>query len=100
MQNYEPYSGSVQVKDIQTQLNIELTERSATHVAWAQVNSNPQGAEIIVDGNSTGQFTPSRIQVPTGLHTVTLKLNGYQPGKRTFQASEGGTITLDVPLRQ
>jgi Protein kinase domain/PEGA domain len=100
MQNYEPYSGSIQVKDIQTQLNIEMTERSATHVAWAQVNSNPKGAEIIVDGNSTGQFTPSRIQVPTGLHTVTVKLSGYQPGKRTFQASEGGTITVDVPLRQ
>ena len=100
MPGYEPYSGSIQVKDIQTQLNIELTERSATHVAWAQVNSNPKGAEIIVDGNSTGQFTPSRIQVPTGLHTVTVKLNGYQPAKRTFQASEGGTITVDVSLRQ
>jgi len=100
MQGYEPYSGSIQVKDIQTQLNVELIERSATHVAWAQVNSNPKGAEIIVDGNSTGQFTPSRIQVPTGLHTVTLKLNGYQPAKRTFQASEGGTITVDLPLRQ
>jgi serine/threonine-protein kinase len=100
MQGYEPYSGSIQVKDIQTPLNIELTERSATHVAWAQVNSNPKGAEIIVDGNSTGEFTPSRIQVPTGLHTVTLKLNGYQFSKRTFQASEGGTVTVDVPLRQ
>ena len=100
MQGYEPYSGGIQVKDIQTQLNIELTERSATHVAWAQVNSNPKGAEIIVDGNSTGQFTPSRIQVPTGLHTVTLKLNGYQFAKRTFQASEGGTVTVDVPVHQ
>ncbi|HEV2194110.1 MAG TPA: protein kinase [Candidatus Acidoferrum sp.] len=100
LQGYEPYSGSIQVKDIQTQLNIELTERSATRVAWAQVNSNPKGAEIIVDGNSTGQFTPSRIQVPTGLHAVTLKLNGYQFAKRTFQASEGGTVTVDVPLRQ
>ena len=100
LQGHEPYSGSIQVKDIQTQLNIELTERSATRVAWAQVNSNPKGAEIIVDGNSTGQFTPSRIQVPTGLHTVTVKLSGYQPVKRTFQASEGGTVTVDVPLRQ
>jgi hypothetical protein len=100
LQGYEPYSGSIQVRDIQTPLNIELTERSATRVAWAQVNSNPKGAEIIVDGNSTGQFTPSRIQVPTGLHTVTLKLSGYQPAKRTFQASEGGTITVDLPLRQ
>jgi serine/threonine protein kinase len=100
LQGYEPYTGSIQVKDIQTPLNVELTERSATRVAWAQVNSNPKGAEIIVDGNSTGLFTPSRIQVPTGLHTVTLKLNGYQFAKRTFQASEGGTVSVEVPLRQ
>lgn len=100
MQGYEPYSGSIQVKDIQTPLHVELTERSTTHVAWAQVNSNPKGAEIIVDGNSTGEFTPARIQVPTGLHTVTLKLNGYQFSKRAFQASEGGTVTVVVPLRQ
>jgi hypothetical protein len=94
---YEPYSSSIQVKDIQTTLNIELTERSATRVAWAQVSSNPKGAEIIVDGNSTGQFTPARVQIPTGLHMVTLKLNGYQ---RTVQASEGGTVTIDQTMQQ
>ena len=96
---YEPHSSSIQVKDIQTQLNIELTERSAARVAWAQVSSNPKGAEIIVDGNSTAQFTPARVQIPTGLHTVTLKLNGYQFAKRTVQASEGGTVTVDQTLQ-
>ncbi|PYU16346.1 MAG: hypothetical protein DMG37_02680 [Acidobacteria bacterium] len=100
LQGYEPYSGSIQVKDIQTPLNIELTERSATRVAWAQVNSNPKGAEIIVDGNSSGQFTPSRIQIPSGLHTITLKLDGYQPAKRTVQASEGGTVPVNLTLQK
>ena len=98
---YEPYAGGIQVKDnIQTQLNVPLSEKSASRVAWAQVNSTPIGAEIIVDGTSTGQFTPARVQVPTGMHTVTLKLNGFQPAKRAVQASEGGTLTLDVPLQQ
>ena len=100
LQGYEPYSGSIQVKDIQTPLNIELTERSATRVAWAQVNSNPKGAEIIVDGNSSGQFTPSRIQIPSGLHTITLKLDGCQPAKRTVQASEGGTVPVNLTLQK
>jgi len=100
LQGYEPYSGSIQVKDIQTPLNIELTERSATRVAWAQVNSNPKGAEIIIDGNSSGQFTPSRIQIPSGLHTITLKLDGYQPAKRTVQASEGGTVPVNLTLQK
>jgi eukaryotic-like serine/threonine-protein kinase len=101
LQGYEPYAGGIQIKDnIQTQLNVPLSEKSTTRVAWAQVNSTPKGAEIFVDGTSTGQFTPARVQVPTGVHTVTLRLNGFQQAKRTFQASEGGTIPLDVPLLQ
>jgi serine/threonine protein kinase len=97
---YEPYSGNIQVTDIQTQLNVSLTERSATRVAWAQVTSNPKGAEIIVDGNSTGQFTPARVQIPSGIHTITLKLDGYQLIRRTVQASEGGTVPINETLRQ
>ena len=97
-QGYEPYSGNIQVKDIQTPLNVELTQR--THVAWAQVNSNPKGAEIIVDGSSTGQFTPSRVQIPSGLRTITVKLDGYQTAKRTVQASEGGTVPVNLTLQQ
>jgi serine/threonine protein kinase len=97
---YDPYSGNIQVTDIQTQLNVSLTERSATRVAWAQVTSNPKGAEIIVDGNSTGQFTPARVQIPSGIHTITLKLDGYQLIRRTVQASEGGTVPINETLRQ
>jgi len=101
LQGYEPYAGGIQVKDnVQTQLNVPMSEKSTSRVAWAQVNSTPKGAEIILDGTSTGQFTPARVQVPTGVHTVTLKLNGFQPAKRAVQASEGGTLTLDVPLLQ
>jgi eukaryotic-like serine/threonine-protein kinase len=101
MAGYVPYAGGIQVKDnIQTQFNVALNEKSASSVAWAQVNSIPRGAEIIVDGASTGQFTPARVQIPTGVHTVTLRLNGYQQAKRTFQASEGGTVPIDEALHQ
>jgi eukaryotic-like serine/threonine-protein kinase len=101
LQGYEPYAGGIQVKDnIQTTLNVPLSEKSTSRVAWAQVNSNPKGAEIIVDGTSTGQFTPARVQVPTGVHTVTLRLNGFQQAKRTIQASEGGTVTLEEALHE
>jgi hypothetical protein len=99
---YEAYAGNIQVKDnIQTQLtDVPLKEKSTSRVAWAQVNSNPKGAEILVDGNSTGQFTPSRIQLPSGLHTITLKLDGYQQARRPVQASEGGTVTVNETLHQ
>jgi eukaryotic-like serine/threonine-protein kinase len=99
---YEAYAGNIQVKDnIQTQLtDVPLKEKSATRVAWAQVNSNPNGAEIFVDGNSTGRFTPARIQMPSGLHTITLKLDGYQPAKRPVQVSEGSTVPVNEKLLQ
>jgi serine/threonine-protein kinase len=101
LQGYQPYSGPIQVKDnIQTQLNVPLNAKSASRIAWAQVNSVPKSAEIILDGVSTGQFTPARIQIPTGMHTVTLRLNGFQQAKRTFQASEGGTVPIDEALHE
>jgi len=101
MPGYDAYAGSVQVKDnIQTQLDVTLKEKNTVHVAWAQVDSNPKGAEIFVDGTSTGEVTPARVQMPAGLHTVTVKMNGYQPVRRTVQASDGGTVTLqDLSLK-
>src|SRR5712691_8620986 len=101
LQGYQPYSGPIQVKDnIQTQLNVPLSAKSTGHIAWAQINSVPKGAEIILDGVSTGQFTPARVQIPTGMHTVTVRLNGFQQAKRTFQASEGGTVPIDEALHE
>src|SRR5271154_4208326 len=98
---YDAYAGSVQIKDeVQTQMDVELKEKTAsTHVAWADVQSTPAGAEIFVDGSTTGKFTPSRVQLPSGLRTITLKLNGYQPVRRAVQTSEGGTVTLTENLK-
>lgn len=100
LQGYEGHSETVQVKDnAQTQLNVALTERSAVHVAWAQISTNPPGAEIDVDGTPTGDVTPARIQIASGTHVVVLRLNGYQQARRIVQASEGGTVTIDQPLK-
>ena len=101
MPGYDSYAGNVEVRDnIQTQLDVQLEEKSTVKVAWAQVETTPTGAEILVDGDSTGQTTPSRVQVPAGLHTVTMRLTGYQPVKRTIQATEGGTVHItSVTLR-
>jgi hypothetical protein len=99
LQGYDPYVGGVQVKEnVQTQLHTKLNERSMTHIAWAQVNSDPPNAEIFLDGTSTGRFTPARIEVSAGTHTVALKLNGYRPVRRTVSASEGSTVPITESL--
>jgi hypothetical protein len=99
LEGYEPYSGQIQVKDnVLTSLDLELKPR-AGHVAWAQVDSTPSGAEILIDGISTGQFSPARVQIPTGTHTIGLHLKGYEISRRGIQASEGGTVNVNATLQ-
>ncbi|MGB6667292.1 MAG: serine/threonine-protein kinase [Candidatus Acidiferrum sp.] len=96
LSGYEAYAGRVQVRDnIQTQLDIPLSSR----VAWAQVNTTPNGAEIFLDGTPTGLASPARVQMPAGLHTLTVRLPGYLQVKRTVQASEGGTVSIQEVLK-
>jgi hypothetical protein len=100
LQGYEAYAGNVQVKDnIQTTLDAELKEKTTSRVAWADVTSNPKGAEIVIDGTSTGQFSPARVQFTAGAHVVTLRMEGYQPVRRTVQVTEGSTVTVEGTLR-
>lgn len=101
LSGYDAYSGHVQAKDnIQTTLDVELKPRNEAHVAWAQINSSPSGAEIYVDGAPTGEVSPARVQMAAGTHIVALKLNGYLIAKRQVQASEGGTVHVNETLRR
>ncbi len=100
LEGYDAYSEQVQVKDnVQTTLDLELKPRSATHVAWAQVTTTPAGAEIFVDGSSTGEFSPARVQIPSGTHTIGLRKPGYEPARRGIEATEGGTVMVQANLQ-
>jgi len=91
---YEAYSGSVQVRDDgQAKVEAALHQKNG-HVAWAQVESTPAGAEIWVDGIATGQRTPARVEISSGIHNIGLKLDGYKPSHSAIQASEGGTVSV------
>jgi eukaryotic-like serine/threonine-protein kinase len=99
-QGFEPYSQSVAVKEnAQAQLDIELKERGA-HVAWAQVDSNPSGAEISVDGIPTGKQTPARVEITAGIHTIVLRKDGFQLSRRAVELTEGGTVSVNEKMRQ
>jgi len=101
LQGYDPYSTAVQVKDnAQTELALKLSARSNGRVAWAQVDTMPKGAEILVDGTPTGKTTPSRVELPIGLHTVTLRLAGFKEVRRAVEVSDGGTVTVAAWLKR
>jgi serine/threonine-protein kinase len=99
MTGYEGYSETVTVKpNRQTQLNVELKEKSQ-HIAWAQVDTTPAGAEISLDGTDTGKQSPARIEITAGIHTIALRKNGFAVSRRSVQASEGGTVAVNETLR-
>jgi serine/threonine protein kinase len=98
---HEAYVGQVQVKDnLQTTFEAQLKEKSQSSVAWAQVTTAPKGAEILVDGNPTGQYSPARVQIPVGSHILTMRVDGFQPARRGVQVSEGGTVIVTEVLKQ
>jgi serine/threonine protein kinase len=100
LEGYEPYVGQIQVKDnLLTTMDLELKPR-AGHVAWADVTTSPSGAEILVDGIPTGQNSPARVQIPSGSHTVGLRLPGYSFARRGVDASEGGTVQVSAILQK
>jgi serine/threonine protein kinase len=108
---YKPVQTSLQVKanEVSDQkLSLEPIGASAvpqpqlaanSRVAWAQVVTTPAGADVLVDGNPTGQSSPSRIELPIGVHTITLRMNGYKDMRRTVEVSDGGTVTVAAVLR-
>jgi serine/threonine-protein kinase len=100
LEGYDAYVGSTLVKEnIQTKLDIELKERNPNHVAWAEVSTVPKGAEILVDGVTTGQYTPARVQIPSGIHNILMRLNGFYPLKRSVDVTEGGSVTVEGTLK-
>ncbi|MBT8508589.1 hypothetical protein AZH53_09245 [Methanomicrobiaceae archaeon CYW5] len=51
-----------------------------------RVQSEPEGAAIFVDGYPTGLHTPATVEkLSTGVHTVTIHLDGYLPDSREIQ---------------
>jgi PEGA domain. len=98
LSGYDAYVSQIEVRsDGQSKVSAELHQKNG-HIAWAQITSFPDGAEIWVDGTSTGQRTPSRVEVPSGIHTIVLKLDGYQPARQATQTTEGGTVTISKML--
>ncbi len=79
---------------------IDAAAKTNSRVAFAQVVTSPAGAEIFVDGNSTGQSTPARVELPIGVHTITLKLDGFKDVRRAVEVSDGGTVTVAAAFKR
>lgn len=50
---------------------------STNNMGSVYIESLPAGARIYLDGNNTDKETPATISAEAGMHTITLKLEGY-----------------------
>ena len=75
-------------------VNAELTPAVSTLV----VTSNPQGANVWVDGKDSGMTTPAQITVEKGPHHVTVKKAGFKDASTDESFSEGQTLSFSPVL--
>jgi PEGA domain len=67
--------------------------------AKLQLESNPPGADIEVDGSFVGN-TPSDVQVTEGEHAVTVKKAGFKDWERKLKVSGGSSVHLSAELEK
>jgi hypothetical protein len=70
-----------------------LTSISNGAPAMAKITSEPEGADIQVDGRFAGT-TPSTLSLPAGGYKIQLKQAGFQDWSRELQVYSGSEINL------
>jgi len=66
-----------------------------------QVNSNPTGAQVFLDGNDTGKTTSTTLtDISPGNHTVRLVKEGYLDYEESVSVTAGQTATVNATLTE
>jgi hypothetical protein len=70
---------------------------SAANSAMVLFSSEPNGADIDVDGKFLGN-TPSQIQLVVGNHSIRIEAKGHTPWSREVSLAAGGKISIHAVL--
>lgn len=70
-----------------------------TSSAKLSITAVPDGADIEVDGNFSGN-TPSDLEVPEGDHTIVVKKSGYKDWQRKMKLAAGSHIHLNAEMEK
>ncbi|HLH08319.1 MAG TPA: serine/threonine-protein kinase [Terriglobales bacterium] len=96
LEGYKPAAQKVEVvANKRTPLALSLQQMQAT----LSVNSNPAGANIVVDGIPTGQVTPAEITVDPGQHKVVVRKQGFRWAETLADAGPGQTLNFSPELQ-
>jgi len=69
------------------------------NLATVVIKSNPDGADVTVDGKYMGS-TPSTVRLAPGDHVIALEKSGFKTWQRTMAVSPGGIGSIDATLEK
>ena len=70
-----------------------------TTPSTVEFKSNPDGAEISIDGKYVGN-APTTLHLPVGDHTIKFDVSGYRSWERTLTITQGESTTVSATLQK
>ena len=96
----ELHKTTVQIVDIEAGNNKDIVLSDPKPICGAiDINTNPIGANIIIDGKNHGTTPRILRDVLAGTHEVKLELKGYNTYKTTIVIEENDIIKIDEKLQ-
>ncbi len=88
------------------EVEVELTDRSPRKIALdlasdsgtLEVTSEPDGAEVLLDGIPRGPAPCTVDRITVGDHELSVRLNGYVEAKQTIRLAAGETQSMNIAL--
>jgi len=93
------YSSEIRSVDVASGSKSFVVIHLSASNALVVVNSTPPGAEIVLDGKSTGRVTPAQFAVEKGSHTVVLRKQGYLEESTAADLGPGQNFQVAPTLR-
>jgi predicted Ser/Thr protein kinase len=78
--------------------SVDVTAELTPAVSTLVVTSNPQGANVWIDGKDSGMVTPAQITVEKGPHRVMVKKAGFKDASADETLAEGQTMSFSPVL--
>jgi len=94
------FSGDTRMVDIASGSKSFVSLHLSPVNALLVVNSTPPGADVMIDGKSTGRVTPVQFAVEKGTHTVLVRKQGYLEETTSADLSPGQNFQFAPALRQ
>jgi hypothetical protein len=78
--------------------SVDVTAELTPAVSTLVVSSNPQGANVWIDGKDSGSVTPAQITVEKGSHRVMVRKAGFKEASADETLAEGQTLSFSPVL--